>query len=100
VNASLKEFSLHSTHIMTKYGLDAIFAALKRSTCTLEMFSVCMNLRMEDDVLSSISNALLENCTLKSLCLDGYGIYAPSDSCQQGGSISTVTQSCLCVGNT
>jgi hypothetical protein len=33
---------------------------------------------MEDDVLSSISNALLDNCTLKSLSLCGDGEYAPS----------------------
>jgi hypothetical protein len=96
VNASLKEFSLHCTHIMTKDGLDAIFAVLKRSTCTLEMLSVCMNLMMEDDVLSSISNALFENCTLKSLCLDGYGIYAPSATVANRGALFQLLLNPVC----
>jgi hypothetical protein len=77
-NASLKEFSLNSTEQMTLNGWAAIFAALKRSACTLEKLSICMNQRMEDHVLSSISNALLDNCTLKSLSLCGDGEYAPS----------------------
>jgi hypothetical protein len=77
-NASLKEFSVNSTQQMTRNGWDAIFAALKRSACTLEKLSVCMNQSMEDDVLSSISNALLDNCTLKSLSLHGDEDYAPS----------------------
>jgi hypothetical protein len=74
-NASLKEFALHSTH-MTKDGWDAIFVALKRSTCTLEKLSI--SYRMRDDVLSSLSNTLLDNCMLKSLSLYGDGEYAPS----------------------
>jgi Ran GTPase-activating protein (RanGAP) involved in mRNA processing and transport len=71
VNASLKEFSLNSTQQMTENGWDGIFDALKRSACTLEKLSICMNQRMEDDVILSLSNALLDNCTLKSLSLWG-----------------------------
>ena len=67
VNASLKEFALKSTQQMTKTGWDTIFAALKWSTCTLEKLSICMNWRMYDDVSLSLLNALLDNCTLKSL---------------------------------
>jgi hypothetical protein len=78
VNASLKEFALKSTQQMTKNGWDVIFDALKRSACTLEKLSICMNQRMEDDVISSLSNALSDNCTLKSLSLRGDDEYIPS----------------------
>ena len=95
VNASLKEFALHSTH-MTKDGWDAIFAALKRSTCTLEELSICMNHRMEDDVLSSLSNALLDNCTLKSLRLDGDGEYAPNATVTNMGAVIQLLHNPVC----
>jgi hypothetical protein len=50
-NASLKEFALNSTQQMTLNGWDVIFAALKRSACTLEKLKICMSQRMEDDVI-------------------------------------------------
>jgi hypothetical protein len=96
VNASLKEFFVNSTQQMTKKGWDAIFAALKRSTCTLEKLSVCMNQRMEDDVLSYISNALLDNCTLKSLSLRGDGAFAPSATVANRGALIQLLHNPVC----
>jgi hypothetical protein len=78
VNASLKEFALKSTQQMTENGWDTIFDAVKRSACTLEKLGICMNQRMEDDVISSLSNALIDNCTLKSLTIRGDCEYVPS----------------------
>jgi hypothetical protein len=95
LNASLKEFSFYCTH-MTKDGWDTIFAALKRSTGTLEKLSVCMNQRMEDDVLSSISNALLDRGILKSLCLDGYGEYSPSATVANRGALMQLLHNPMC----
>jgi Ran GTPase-activating protein (RanGAP) involved in mRNA processing and transport len=95
-NASLKEFTLNSTQQMTLNGWDTIFAALKRSTCTLEKLKIYMNRRMEDDVLSSISNALLDNCTLKSLSLLGNGEYAPSATVANRGALMQLLHNPLC----
>jgi hypothetical protein len=78
VNARLKEFALISTQQMTENGWDVIFDALKRSACTLEKLSICINQRMEDDVVSSLSNVLLDNCTLKSLSIRGDDEYVPN----------------------
>jgi hypothetical protein len=95
VNTSLKEFALYCTH-MTKDGWDAIFAALKRSTCTVEKLRVCMIRRIEDDVLSSISNALLDRGILKSLCLDGYGEYIPSATVANRGALFQLLHNPMC----
>jgi hypothetical protein len=95
-NASLKEFTLNSTQQMTLNGWDTIFAALKRSTCTLEKLKIYMNRRMEDDVLSSISNALLDNCTLKSLSLLGNGEYAPSATAANRGAFMQLLHNPMC----
>jgi hypothetical protein len=95
-NASLKEFALNSTQQMTKKGWNVIFAALKRSACTLEKLKIYMNRRMEDDVLSSISNALLENCTLKSLSLRSYGEYVPSATFANRGALMQLLHNPAC----
>ena len=95
VNASLKEFALHSTH-MTKDGWDAIFAALKKSTCTLEKLSIYMSQRMEDDVLLSLSNALLDNCTLKTLIVRGDGEYAQSSIVTNRGDLIQLLHNPVC----
>jgi hypothetical protein len=96
VNASLKEFALHSTH-MTKDGWDAIFAALKKSTCTLEKLSIYMSQRMEDDVLLSLSNAFLDNCTLKTLFVhSGHGEYAPSSIVTNRGALFQLLHNPVC----
>jgi hypothetical protein len=95
-NASLKEFTLNSTQQMTLNGWDTIFAALKRSTCTLEKLKIYMKRRMEDDVLSSISNALLDNCTLKSLSLLGNGEYAPSATAANRGALMQLLHNPMC----
>jgi hypothetical protein len=85
-NASLKEFSLHRTQHMTKNGWDTIFAALKRSTCTLEKLSI--SYRIRDDVRSTFSNALLDlYCTLKSLSLCGDDEYAPNPAISNRGAL-------------
>jgi hypothetical protein len=99
VNASLKEFALKSTQQMTKTGWDTIFAALKRSTCTLEKLSICMNWRMYDDVSLSLLNALLDNCTLKSLrlCSSGSGIGYQRDATDASkGALVQLLQNPLC----
>jgi hypothetical protein len=89
-NASLKELS----------GWDTIFAALKRSACTLEMLSIGMHRRMHDGVSLSLLNALLDNCTLKllSLCSSGNGYLRNATDAR--GSCSIITKSCMCVGKT
>jgi hypothetical protein len=95
-NASLKEFALNSTQQMTLNGWDTIFAALKRSTCTLEKLKIYMNRRMEDDVLSYISNALLDRGILKSLSLLGNGEYAPSATVANRGALMQLLHNPLC----
>ena len=101
VNASLKEFSLNSTQQMTGNGWDVIFDALKRSACTLEKLSICsMNQRIEDDVISSLSNALLDNCNLKSLSLwgdeIGDGEYIPSPTVSSSWDLIQLLHNPLC----
>jgi hypothetical protein len=96
VNTSLKEFALNSTQQMTKNGWDTIFAALKRSACTLEKLKICMSQRMEDDVLSSISNALLDNCTLKSLSLRGDLEFIPSATVANSLDLIQLLQNPVC----
>jgi hypothetical protein len=95
VNASLKEFALHSTR-MTSDGWDAFFAALKKSTCTLEKLSICISGMMQDNVLSSLSNALLDNRTLKSLILHGNGEYAPSAIVANRGALFQLLHNPVC----
>jgi hypothetical protein len=51
---------------------------------------------MEDDVLSSISNALLDNCTLKSLILLGDGEYAPSATVANRGALIQLLHNPMC----
>jgi hypothetical protein len=86
VNASLKEFALKSTQQMTENGWDTIIDALMRSACTLEKLSICMNQRMEDNVISSLSNALLDNCTLEYLSIRGDGQYVDPSATFAAGS--------------
>jgi len=94
VNASLKEFDFNPKGL-TKNGWDTIFAALKRSTCTLETLKIYMR-RMEDDVLSSLSNALLDNCTLKSLIVRGGHEYAPSHTVSNRGALFQLLHNPVC----
>jgi hypothetical protein len=97
VNTSLKEFSLNSTEQMTNDGWGAIFAALKRSTCTLEKLSVCMSGMMQDDVVILLSNALLDRGTLKSLSLGGRGgEYVPSATVANRGALFQLLHNPVC----
>jgi hypothetical protein len=97
VDASLKEFSLNSTDQMTKDGWDAIFAALKKSTCTLEKLSVRMCGMMQDDVVIFLSNALLDRGTLKSLSLGGRGgEYVPSATVANRGALFQLLHNTVC----
>jgi hypothetical protein len=95
VNASLKEFHLTGNQ-MTMNGWDAIFVALKRSTCTLEKLSICMSGRKQDDVVILLSNALLDRGTLKSLSLGGGGEYVPSATVANRGALIQLLHNPMC----
>jgi Ran GTPase-activating protein (RanGAP) involved in mRNA processing and transport len=68
-NTSLSELNLDQLLYITKHGWMAIFDALQRSTCRLDMLSVESNYFFDDDnVARSMSLAILHhNSTLKTL---------------------------------
>ena len=70
-NTTLSELNLDQLLDITKHGWMAIFDALQRSTCRLDMLSLESNYFLDDDnVARSMSLAILHhNSTLKTLRL-------------------------------